>query len=68
MASDQYGFSNVLGAQGNESRTLLIGEASVYFNVIRVESMTSGVKNVQHQCSMHDYNVLPVSLDTSSSF
>ena len=32
--------------EGKESRTLLRGEASLYFNVIRVESMTSGGKSV----------------------
>ena len=40
-------------------------EASVYFNVITVESMISGVKNVQHQNSMYDYKVLPVSFNIS---
>ena len=33
-----------------------------------VESMTSGFKSVQHQYSMHDYKVLPVSFDTSFCF
>ena len=48
--------------------TLLRDEASVYFNVIMVESMTSGVMSIQHQCSIHDYNVLPVPFDTSFCF
>ena len=33
-----------------------------------VESMTSGVKSVQHQCSMHNYKVLPVFFNTSFCF
>ena len=33
-----------------------------------VESMTSGVKSVQQQCSMHNYSVLPVPFDTSFYF
>ena len=51
-----------------EFPTLLRDEASVYFNVITVESMTSGVMSVQHQCSILAYNVLPVSFNTSFYF
>ena len=51
-----------------ELPTLLRDEASVYFNVIMVESMTSGVMSVQHQCSIHDYKVLPVPFDISFCF
>ena len=48
-----------------EPPTLLRDEASVYFNVTTVESVTSGVKSEQ-QCSMHDYKVLPYPLTLPS--
>ena len=51
-----------------ELPNLLRDEASVYFNVTMVESMTSGVMSVQHQCSTHDYNMLPVPFYISFCF
>ena len=59
---------NLLIDYNKESPTLLRDEASLYFNVTRVESMTSGVKSVQHQYSMHDYNVLLYPLTLPSIF
>ena len=55
-------------SQLKELPTLLRDETSAYFNVIMVESMTSGVMSVHQQCSIHDYKVLPVPFDISFCF
>ena len=65
---EQSCFTALLKIGVKELPILLKDEASVYFNVTTVDSMTSGVKSVQHQCSKHAYNELPISFGTFFCF